>query len=82
MAAGSRGRRALDDAANTRANTSGRAGDGGRLLIFISKNIYVQVGVRFQDLLEKGIHFAGDDVASKQWWSKQRVVVCVGCSGK
>jgi len=34
----------------------------------------MQKGARFQVLLEKEIHSAGNNVASKQWRRKQRVV--------
>jgi len=40
--------------------------------IFISKK-HMQVGARFQVLLEKEIHSAGNNIASKQWRRKQRV---------
>jgi len=43
--------------------------------IFISKKKkHMQKGARFQVLLEKEIHSAGNNVASKQWRRKQRVV--------
>jgi len=34
----------------------------------------MQAGAQFQVLLEKEIHSAGNNVASKQWRRKQRVV--------
>jgi hypothetical protein len=52
--------------------------NGGKLFIFISKK-YMQVGAWFQVLLEKEIHSAGNNVASKQWLRRQRVVSVHGC---
>jgi len=70
------GERQLDGAVNTRTTTSlcGYVNyNGGKLFTLISKE-HVQVGTRFQVLLEKEIHSAGNNVASKQWRRKQRVV--------
>jgi len=64
--------RQLDGAANTGATTSlsGHVNrNGSKLFTFISKK-HMQVGARFQVLLEKEIHSPGNDAASKQWWRK------------
>jgi len=57
----------IGGAANARTTTSlgGHVNrDGSKLLVFIIKK-NVQVGMRFQVLLEKGICFAGNDATSK-----------------
>jgi len=61
--------RQRDGAVNTRTTTSLcgyiNYNNGGELFIPISKK-HMQVGARFQVLLEKEIHSAGNNVASKQ----------------